>query len=268
MDDIRAQLDALMGADRNVPLQDRDKYRVERKFSDKEVCKAFLCGFCPHEEFRRTKNDCGDCPLLHDEGCRQQWEELDDRAKERYGYEADLLKWFDRLLVDLRKRIDANTVRLAADDDAPLPTEDVQRLDNMAQQMNDMLARAATLGEQGDVDGAQAAATEAERLKAARAEYERQAQARANARVGKNLNQQVCKISGLIINNEESRLTDHYAGRNYNSWKKLHEVHAQLLEKQRQRRGGQYGRSGSSHRYDSRPTSEPRSSRGRCRSWA
>lgn len=26
---------------------------------------------------------------------------------------------------------------------------------------------------------------------------------------------QVCKISGLIINNEESRLTDHYAGRNY-----------------------------------------------------
>lgn len=26
---------------------------------------------------------------------------------------------------------------------------------------------------------------------------------------------QVCKISGLIINNEESRLQDHYAGRNY-----------------------------------------------------
>lgn len=59
--------------------------RVERKFSDKEVCKAFLCGFCPHEEFRRTKNDCGDCTQLHDEACRKQWEELDDRTKERYG---------------------------------------------------------------------------------------------------------------------------------------------------------------------------------------
>lgn len=58
---------------------------MERKFSDNDVCKAFLCGFCPHEEFRRTKNDCGDCPLLHDEACRKQWEELDDRAKERYG---------------------------------------------------------------------------------------------------------------------------------------------------------------------------------------
>lgn len=59
--------------------------RVERKFSDKDVCKAFLCGFCPHEEFRRTKNDCGDCTQLHDEACRKQWEELDDRTKERYG---------------------------------------------------------------------------------------------------------------------------------------------------------------------------------------
>lgn len=48
-----------------------------------------------------------------------------------------------------------------------------------------------TLGEQGEVDAAQAATTEAERLKGARVAYEAQAQARANARVGKNLNQQV-----------------------------------------------------------------------------
>lgn len=37
---------------------------------------------------------------------------------------------------------------------------------------------------------------------------------------------QVCQVSGLIINDEESRLRDHYGGRNYNSWKKLHEVRA------------------------------------------
>lgn len=34
---------------------------------------------------RRTKNDCGDCPAVHDDSCKQQWEELDDRSKERYG---------------------------------------------------------------------------------------------------------------------------------------------------------------------------------------
>ena len=40
------------------------------------------------QEFRRTKNDCGDCPLVHNEGCKQQWVALDDRSKERYGWVA------------------------------------------------------------------------------------------------------------------------------------------------------------------------------------
>lgn len=114
------------------------------------------------------------------------------------------------------------------------------------------------------MDASQAAAAEAEALKAQRASYEASAQARARARLPTNLHQQVrgagwlgrrrcwgaaaaalpacehipgwqpclspfpfnqpptittciqvCPISGLIINNEESRLQDHYAGRNY-----------------------------------------------------
>ena len=60
--------------------------RSERKFSDDSICKYFLCGFCPYEEFRRTKNDCGDCPSVHDDACKAQWDALDDRAKERYGW--------------------------------------------------------------------------------------------------------------------------------------------------------------------------------------
>jgi len=39
----------------------------------------------PPQEFRRTKNDCGDCPCIHDDNCRKQYEELDDRSKDRYG---------------------------------------------------------------------------------------------------------------------------------------------------------------------------------------
>ncbi len=47
------------------------------------------------------------------------------------------------------------------------------------------------LGEEGDVDGAQAAAAEAERLKMQRSLVESQAQARANAKAGRNLHQKV-----------------------------------------------------------------------------
>ncbi|PSC67262.1 Luc7 3 [Micractinium conductrix] len=251
MDDIRAQLDALMGQDRNLPLQEQGKRSRERKYDDESVCKFYICGFCPYEEFRRTKNDYGyDCPNVHDDNCRKQWEALDDRSKERYGYESELLKRFDRLLVDLRKRIDANSSRLvAADTPATLNPEDVARLDAMAAQANELVQRAATLGEQGDVDAAQAAAAQAEALKAQRVAFEKAAVQRANLRAGRGLvNQQVCQISGLIINNEESRLQDHLSGRNYNAWKKLHEVHAKILEAQRRRRTLA---SGSSHRSSS-----------------
>lgn len=51
-----------------------------------------------------------------------------------------------------------------------------------------------TLGEEGDVDGAQAAAADAERLKVQRGMLEQQAQARANAKTGRNLHQ---KVRGL-----------------------------------------------------------------------
>lgn len=52
-------------------------------------------------------------------------------------------------------------------------------------------ALAQTLGEQGDVDAAQAAATEAERLKGQQTALEQAGQARANARAGRNLHQKV-----------------------------------------------------------------------------
>ena len=57
----------------------------KRSYKDKDVCKYYLVGFCPYEEFRRTKNDCGDCPCVHDDDAKQEWDALDERSKERSG---------------------------------------------------------------------------------------------------------------------------------------------------------------------------------------
>lgn len=81
-------------------------------------------------------------------------------------YERDLLRWFDRLLVDLKKRIDTNTERLRSADRPLLLPEDVARLESLDAAVGECLARAALMGEQGNVDGAQAATMEAEALKA------------------------------------------------------------------------------------------------------
>ena len=52
-------LDQLMGAHRNAVPGDNVK---PIKFTDPEVCKHFLCGFCPSDLFTNTRADIGKPP--------------------------------------------------------------------------------------------------------------------------------------------------------------------------------------------------------------
>lgn len=49
MDAIRKQLDVLMGANRNGETRE-----VKHKFYDRDVCRLFLSGLCPHDLFQLT----------------------------------------------------------------------------------------------------------------------------------------------------------------------------------------------------------------------
>ena len=128
---------------------------MRRKFTDPDICHYYLCGMCPFEEFERTKHDVGACPLLHDEDLKADWEvrrrmqgsmhhsmhvhplysiislstfgflqKLDDKSKERLGFERELYKYLDKLMLELASKIRRNTDRLAAEEAAPLPPAD------------------------------------------------------------------------------------------------------------------------------------------------
>ncbi|KAG7670497.1 hypothetical protein KSW81_003060 [Nannochloris sp. 'desiccata'] len=238
---MRAMLDQLMGSDRNLSNQEKEKVKPKkRKFTDSDVCKYFLCGFCPYEEFRRTKNDLGECPSVHDEACKIEWESLDEKDKEYYGYERDLLRKLERLLSDLRRRIDSNTRRLEATQKPSY--DDIDTIENINRQINDLLGKAGDLGEQGDIDAAEVVMKEADVLKEKKVFIGKKFEAKAGNNIARGLVQSVCPISGLIINDEETRLRDHHAGRNYNAWKKLHEMHAMLRDLMSKRSGGGGGR--------------------------
>lgn len=140
------------------------------------------------------------------------------------------MRWLDRLLADLRRKIDSNTERLKAISKPAFLAEDQSALDAMSKEIDALLVKAEALGEEGEVDAALAATKEADLIKERRAQLERLADSRSGNNAMRGLVQSVCPVSGLIINDEESRLRDHHAGRNYNSWKKLHEVHAELRE--------------------------------------
>jgi len=233
MDEIRAQLDSLMGAHRNVPLAERDKLRPSVTYSDHKTCKYYLCGFCPHSEFAKTKNDIGPCPKLHDDGCKRAWEALSDREKERLGYEEQLLRRLDRLKSDLSRRIGINrsiVERAAAKRKVEnLYTADEQRkLEGMAADIEGMLGQAQMAGEEGDVDGAEGLVQRAEGLRETREKVKKLADARVEASSAAGVEQRVCEISGLIVNGEIGEGGEfreegsHKLGRNYQAWERLH----------------------------------------------
>ena len=90
------------------------------------MCKYHICGFCPHEEFDKTRTDFGVCPLIHDDRSKGQWEALSDEERAKYPYERELKKWLDKMVDDLGKKVKRNQERLDSEaNPAFLPDDQV-----------------------------------------------------------------------------------------------------------------------------------------------
>ncbi|GER51336.1 ATP binding protein [Striga asiatica] len=109
MDALRKQLDVLMGANRNGDVQE-----VARKYYDRDVCRLFLAGVCPHELFQLTKIDMGPCPKVHSLQLRKEYEEA--KAKGVDNYDRDLEDTIDRLIVECDRKISRALKRLDEED--------------------------------------------------------------------------------------------------------------------------------------------------------
>ncbi|CAC01888.1 putative protein [Arabidopsis thaliana] len=86
MDAMRKQLDVLMGANRNG-----DVTEVNRKYYDRDVCRLYLSGLCPHELFQLT-------------------------AKGVDNYDRELEDAIDRLIVECDRKIGRALNRLQEED--------------------------------------------------------------------------------------------------------------------------------------------------------
>jgi hypothetical protein len=64
MDAFRKQLDALMGANRNG-----DVLEVKRNYWDRDVCRLYLTGLCPHDLFQLTVSLCVRVLFSGEYGC-------------------------------------------------------------------------------------------------------------------------------------------------------------------------------------------------------
>ncbi|OAY78470.1 putative RNA-binding protein Luc7-like 2 [Ananas comosus] len=121
MDAIRKQLDVLMGANRNGDVRE-----VSRSYYDRDVCRLFLVGLCPHDLFQLTA----------------------------------------MLLLDAFNKDRASLPQPNQNTPQPAPLPVLAPPDPRTQEMiNEKLRKAEELGEKGMIDEAQKALEEAEALK-------------------------------------------------------------------------------------------------------
>uniref|UniRef100_A0A7N0U0B2 RNA-binding protein Luc7-like 2 n=1 Tax=Kalanchoe fedtschenkoi TaxID=63787 RepID=A0A7N0U0B2_KALFE len=151
MDAIRKQLDVLMGANRNGDVRE-----VNRKYYDRDVCRLYLVGLCPHELFQLTKMDMGPCPKMHSLQLRKEYQEA--KAKGVDNYDRDLEDVIDRLIVECDRKINRALKRLE-DDDAKaaiaISVSEVTQtpeIDEMSKQIKEKLKEADQYDLEGQTD--------------------------------------------------------------------------------------------------------------------
>eukprot|EP00916_Digyalum_oweni_P002951 GHVL01005422.1.p1 GENE.GHVL01005422.1~~GHVL01005422.1.p1 ORF type:complete len:184 (-),score=36.66 GHVL01005422.1:855-1406(-) len=156
VDNARSLLDQLMGKDRNVP----QKLRRVKKFYDDDVDHYWLCGLSPFLMFPNTKSDklVNDTYFrmhgkpfevdekVRDDSMKEEWDELPQDVKDKYGYEYKLMQFLDHLVAQGDKQVEKNRDRISLEEEA-LSLSDKQHIARLT-------SEAERMGEEGLVSDA------------------------------------------------------------------------------------------------------------------
>ncbi|XP_063681060.1 putative RNA-binding protein Luc7-like 1 isoform X6 [Bolinopsis microptera] len=216
---MRKMLDQLMGSGR-----DGNPESAGVHFTDPTVCRAFMTGLCPHTLFTNTKMDLGECPKVHSEALRADFDEAN--KKKNYGFEKEALALLDDFLRTCDRKVEAAKKRLEDQELDPESESRANKVHDIAEQIGQKLAKAEQLGNEGNVDESVALLTEIEKLKSEKRQAEEEYR---NNLPQPQLQQQklrVCEICAayLCLYDNDRRLADHFGG-------KLHMGFIQIREK-------------------------------------
>eukprot|EP00727_Mastigamoeba_balamuthi_P014216 m51a1_g9417 putative rna-binding protein luc7-like 1 isoform x1 (311) ;mRNA; r:363736-364787 len=253
MNPNKALLDQLMGTNRNGDAR-------FLHFTDREVCKAFLCGLCPKVLFTNTKHDLGGCALVHSDELKAEYEKA--RASRDYGYERQLELELTDIMDSVRKKIRMAQKRLETTAPIASTAEDVEKLNKEIEALS---AQAEALGEEGKVDESKALFMRCEELKAEKLRV-MSGLPQPAAAVGDGEAQQqalrVCEVCGAYLSLLESDrgLADHFGGKMHQGYKRIQEKLDELANARVQRERVRERESSPPRRSD---RGSPRSSRDR-----
>jgi len=208
-------LDELMGKDRNLLPADRQNRGLH--FSDAEVCKYFICGFCPNELFVNTKSDLGPCTKVHDEACKQEFQS--SKKKNTYPFEREFLQYLERLIDDLDRKIKKGHERLDHQEDPYQPSgENAEKIGAISSRIQLLLKQVEDLAEAGNVDESQMVMKQVDVLKTEKEQIQLLSEARSVTSQEKRM--KVCDICGafLVVGDTEKRIQSHLEGKQHQGY--------------------------------------------------
>ncbi|XP_018428222.1 PREDICTED: luc7-like protein 3 [Nanorana parkeri] len=230
-------LDELMGRDRNLAP---DEKRSNVRWDDENVCKYYLCEFCPAELFTNTRSDLGPCEKIHDENLRKQYEKSSRFLK--VGYEREFLRYLQSLLAEVERRIRRGHARLALSQNqqasgAVGPAgKNEEKVQVLTDKIEELLLQIEELGSEGKVEEAQGMMKLVEQLKEER-ELLTSSTSTIESFAAQEKQMEVCEVCGafLIVGDAQSRVDDHLMGKQHMGYAKIKSTVEELKEKLRKK---------------------------------
>jgi len=246
LDSQRALLDSLMGAHRN--LDDDDEPVHKKNWRDDDICKYYLCGFCPHDLFVNTKSDLGQCENIHDDELRKEFEGQKSSRKEKY--ERRFLVFLQDIVHTLERRIQRGKERISVDknDDSGneegLSREQRDRLEEIETQVEDYTEQMEDLGTEGKVEEAQELLIKVEQLNKEKISLT-SSSINIVDRIQEGRKMTVCDVCGafLVLNDAEIRVDAHLRGRTHQGFTMVRDKIDEIMEKHTARRNRSRSRS-------------------------
>jgi len=208
-------LDELMGRDRNLVPGEKS---AQVHWSHEDVCRSFLCGFCPNDLFVNTKADLGQCTKIHDDALKAEYE-----ASSRYGrlgYEEEFIRALNLIQSDVERKIRRGHERLQTNKvkEQELSENDSDKTKMLNDHINQLLEEIEQLGSEGKVEEAQGVSKLLDQLK------EEREQSKVGAGMaGQEKQMEVCEVCGafLIVGDVQSRVDDHLQGKQHVGYAKI-----------------------------------------------
>eukprot|EP00418_Pyrodinium_bahamense_P076421 CAMPEP_0179052126 /NCGR_PEP_ID=MMETSP0796-20121207/21596_1 /TAXON_ID=73915 /ORGANISM="Pyrodinium bahamense, Strain pbaha01" /LENGTH=307 /DNA_ID=CAMNT_0020748681 /DNA_START=62 /DNA_END=982 /DNA_ORIENTATION=- len=255
MDEARKLLDSLMGQTRDVSLE-QARLNQGKNFTQDNVCKFYLLGFCPQYELQNskltTKRNLGECNKVHSDAMKAEFEAHPEKAKYQAEYERSFLPFLEGQVREAdawvaRERANAQKTEANLRDKttiSTMPQAVKDQVEALEADMNKMMASAEELAEKGDIEGSKFKVVLAEEIK----NKVKELQDKHPSYTVTLKEEWVCDVCGTrteaVTENNETRFAAHFTGKVHLGYAKIREWVKELRKKQRdgderrERRGG------------------------------